>query len=743
MSGFTVEDSKLYYYDTDTKNGAGVGGIPYGGSWAFWAGEQTGNGIEKTDGGKGAYGDNAPFRVGHNGELFATRGEVGGFSMGIERVSAPGALGDDVVNGPVFKSKLTETLKSITLADLCTIETNIVSKKASFTQINIGDNIRLERSTGELAAKDYCVYASTTQKVSYSNAVLKLTFKQNLPYFQFYIASDAETRYDYILASHLNPQLENNTAEDLLTKVDWDISSPQIKEITAAHTSGAQLTLTGNIPIVNIDDPYVFSITYSAIKENDVCYIAFHKDGSVNTDLDTGWVIFPNSIDTPELDTLKRQNALYFTPSGSAALIAGQEAYNWGVSLGTDFGITLDGALHATKANLTGEVVATGGKLGQFKLEGDTIASDLGLTIASDRFSLVKNSNSLSLGVTDTQPYIWFENAGAIWGPSKSCGFKFSGASLENVFNYQVIASSSGSGTDTKLSITLYQLLQGRWQIATKANGATGLLTAKTFYVKIRGYDNPWIGNATSISETVAFTLSPGEYTKTASLSKDYDTISSVFFVASRYSSATSGSNSTTFTQITDTTQATESIGSIIPDLDKLTKITDEEYFAKNVNLGSKAAQWHEVFAQKMHAVKGYFNGDLTASAAASTTSDRKLKNTIEYDISKYDIVFDTLKPVSYKYNDSQSDRTHLGFIAQDVQEAIHNANLTDKEYAIITIEGEGFDATQGIVTDEEKTTYRIRYAELHALEVRQIQLLKQEVKELKAELEVLKSKQT
>ena len=138
----------------------------------------------------------------------------------------------------------------------------------------------------------------------------------------------------------------------------------------------------------------------------------------------------------------------------------------------------------------------------------------------------------------------------------------------------------------------------------------------------------------------------------------------------------------------------------------------------------------------------GYFK-NLVHTSCTSCSSDRKIKNNIEYDISKYDKVFDTLRPASYKYNDGTSDRTHLGFIAQDVQESISQAELTDKDYAIVVIDGDGFDKTLGKVVDEEKTSYYVRYGELHALEVRQIQLLKQEVKKLKAEIEELKSKQT
>jgi hypothetical protein len=47
-----------------------------------------------------------------------------------------------------------------------------------------------------------------------------------------------------------------------------------------------------------------------------------------------------------------------------------------------------------------------------------------------------------------------------------------------------------------------------------------------------------------------------------------------------------------------------------------------------------------------------------------SSTSDRRLKNTIQCFNDKYEILFDNLKPVSYKYNNGTSGRTHTGFVA-------------------------------------------------------------------------------
>jgi hypothetical protein len=153
---------------------------------------------------------------------------------------------------------------------------------------------------------------------------------------------------------------------------------------------------------------------------------------------------------------------------------------------------------------------------------------------------------------------------------------------------------------------------------------------------------------------------------------------------------------------------------------------------AESCTLGTSTAAWEAIYADQV-----YFN------SYGGTISDKKVKNTINYDISKYDSVFDTLKPVSYKYNNGSSGRTHLGFIAQDIQESIIQADLTSKECSLVIIEGDGFDKEQGKVVDEEKATYYIRPEQLHALEVRQIQLLKQEVKELKAEIQELKSKIT
>lgn len=70
--------------DTGGDQYPGIGFAPEAGkgSWAIWAGPQSGNGsIESVAGSptNHPYGQDAPFKVGHDGKMYSTQGEIGGF----------------------------------------------------------------------------------------------------------------------------------------------------------------------------------------------------------------------------------------------------------------------------------------------------------------------------------------------------------------------------------------------------------------------------------------------------------------------------------------------------------------------------------------------------------------------------------------------------------------------------------------------------------------------------------------
>ena len=91
------------------------------------------------------------------------------------------------------------------------------------------------------------------------------------------------------------------------------------------------------------------------------------------------------------------------------------------------------------------------------------------------------------------------------------------------------------------------------------------------------------------------------------------------------------------------------------------------------LDLGASGAQWADIFCV-----------DLTES------SDRKWKK----DIVTSDLglsFINKLKPVSYKRTNSTSGRTHYGFIAQEVEQALIDIGKTTKEFGGVTIDNEDY----------------------------------------------------
>lgn len=110
-----------------------------------------------------------------------------------------------------------------------------------------------------------------------------------------------------------------------------------------------------------------------------------------------------------------------------------------------------------------------------------------------------------------------------------------------------------------------------------------------------------------------------------------------------------------------------------------------------------------------MNAIGIYANDDLI------TSSDRRKKNEIQYDIDKYIALFDSLTPASFYYTEHNCGKRHLGFIAQDVEEAMVSAGIKHEEFAPLDIRSDGF--------------YGLRYGEFIPILVAKIQQLDKEVK--------------
>lgn len=100
--------------------------------------------------------------------------------------------------------------------------------------------------------------------------------------------------------------------------------------------------------------------------------------------------------------------------------------------------------------------------------------------------------------------------------------------------------------------------------------------------------------------------------------------------------------------------------------------------------------------------------------------SDIKIKNSIRNIDDNYSKMFDSLIPRLYKYNDGKSGRLHSGFIVQEVLKAMQDNDITSDEYALCCAFGDPSD---------ENTEWGMRYEELIALCVKEIQDLKKKIK--------------
>lgn len=101
------------------------------------------------------------------------------------------------------------------------------------------------------------------------------------------------------------------------------------------------------------------------------------------------------------------------------------------------------------------------------------------------------------------------------------------------------------------------------------------------------------------------------------------------------------------------------------------------------------------------------------------SSSDRRRKAEISYELERYDAVFDALKPASFLLLRHEGDGKHVGFVAQDVEEALSSAGLERGDLAALVCEND---------------VYALRYEEFIPLCVWQIQQLKARVAALEGE---------
>lgn len=106
--------------------------------------------------------------------------------------------------------------------------------------------------------------------------------------------------------------------------------------------------------------------------------------------------------------------------------------------------------------------------------------------------------------------------------------------------------------------------------------------------------------------------------------------------------------------------------------------------YDNSYTLGNSSSKWKQLFA----------------NTSVISTSDRNVKKDIKDLDDKWVDFFMLLQPKSYLFKDGESGRTHVGFISQDVEEALEACGMSPLDFA-------GFCKDQKIdrITEVEKIT--------------------------------------
>ena len=154
---------------------------------------------------------------------------------------------------------------------------------------------------------------------------------------------------------------------------------------------------------------------------------------------------------------------------------------------------------------------------------------------------------------------------------------------------------------------------------------------------------------------------------------------------------------------------------------------TNPSIFARNylmIGAGGSSGMYDSLISfanseMTISAVEGTLQGSWYTGSGEAVSSDKNVKKDIEALPDEYTVLFDKLRPVRYKYKTGTSNRYHTGFIAQEVCEAIYAAGLSSNDAAMYVERKKGVEVE-----------CFLRYDEIIALIVNEIQKIKEEIKQ-------------
>ena len=367
--------------------------------------------------------------------------------------------------------------------------------------------------------------------------------------------------------------------------------------------------------------------------------------------------------------------------------------------------------------NSDGSIIAKVGEIGGFTLATNGFVKPNHLSITSesaffeaanfslnndvviynDNTTLVDNAYTSYIATTGTRHFEIKNEGGA--------GIRFNASPKEETVTQTITISdiviANGGYVDLGPNADTSMIHQSSVSFKYSLSNSSTLLTPRviTFYLTITEQQTNLIGQwkdkKTFVSSAITFTVPAGSNTGSGNTNLAILTTGTRYiFKGVSKSEETSSASSVTYAvdNIKVSNNILFSLGSFCP-------ITDATA-SSGCLLGDDSHVWRTV----------------RAYTASITTSDVREKNNIKPLETRHEDFFDRLAPATFIYEHADSGRTHLGFIAQDVEKALLTAGFSTSEFAGLCI---GNDVNK---------TYGLRYEEFIALNTDQIQKLKKRV---------------
>lgn len=395
-----------------------------------------------------------------------------------------------------------------------------------------------------------------------------------------------------------------------------------------------------------------------------------------------GWTIDSNILKYPSDASFGGDQTVFLSPEGtlSGLSIGGSPSGSnkkWVITVGNKFGVTTEGKLYATEANISGTINATAGEIGGCKIVNEV------LQIGSANIGTI-SANKISGGILD-----------------------FSKITVSNL--------DAGSINTGSLSINSTQIVDGAitsGKIATNAITSDKIATNAITSGKIAA-------NAITADKIATGTITADKIqTNTLSIGVSQINLGKVGgFFGMQGSDLLLG--------VKTGTQQIAAFG--VGDIQAyIISISDS---GKTSQISVNASEDYQIYLSG----NGLLGGSWYLNNSPLTASDEKKKYSIRIlNDSRYNNFFDTLRPTLFKYKDGTSGRDHLGFISQQVEISLDLSNIDSKEFA-------GFAKLYNNRTNEYD--YYLRYEEFVALNTWQIQKLKTRVLELENKILELEAK--